>query len=93
MEIRIVDLAWGFDRVTGKKEERQVDEATFPAKLGKLGPMGPLNRYFEVVAFTDHNVTIQVNDAGKQVTIEQGNHYLHAPALATGGHRFLIELR
>ena len=93
MILTVTDTAWGIDRKSGNRSQKVVAKEKFELSLGKLPPVGPAGKVFEVTALTDSEVTLLLNRSGKTVTLGRGESYAYRPMSMDGGHYYLLEVK
>lgn len=94
MKLTITDIAWGFDRKTGKMKEKVVGK--YHVEFNEPGPLhhvGPAMKVFEVVEIIGLSVTIKLNDQGKTITMSTGDEYEYHPVSRDGGHIYKFKLK
>ena len=92
MKIKIKDISWGINRITGAKQEQEVENIEFEAIIGKTVEIGPLKKVFSIKEINDNYIVVILNKNGAIVEIEKGNSYTYRPRSFDGGHYYIIEV-
>lgn len=92
MNINIKDIAWGIDRKSGEKLEKEVCNVTFEATIGETIGIGTLNKVFSITEITNDSVTFVLNNKGNTIIIKKGTEYIYRPRTFDGGHYYIINV-
>lgn len=95
MKLKIIETAWGINRMTGGYRERITADVSFPCVVGDVPSFGKGGRHFVIDEVTENSVSLSVICAdpkyNKTWIIEKGNEVIYRPRSFDGGYFYQIK--
>lgn len=92
MKLLVKDIAWGIDRRTGEKLEREVASELFELDSLKTLSVGAVKKEIVVLELKEDSVLLGLNKQGKTKELKVGERYTYAPMSFDGGHNYILEV-
>jgi hypothetical protein len=92
MKLLVKDIAWGIDRKTGTKSEKEVASELFELLEPQTLKVGVVKKEIVVMEIKEDSVLLRLNKQGKTVELKVGEKYTHAPMSFDGGHNYILEV-
>lgn len=97
MKLRIIETAWGIDRIAGGYRKRVTANVCFPCVPGDIAAFGKGGRYFRIDKVSEGKIVLSVLCAdpkyNKSWTIEKGEETTYRPHSFDGGYFYTFKLK
>ena len=97
MKLRIIETAWGINRIAGGYREKVTADVFFPCVPGALPTFGKGGRHFRIDEVSNDKIVLSVHCAdpkyNKSWTLKKGEEMTYRPRSFDGGYFYTFNLK